>query len=94
MTTIITHPASIHRGYSEARYILRNHSFHDLEAIDAAFDVLAYSTDEDDLALCRVVADEMWMVPYPGAKVVVITVVAMAMTFFGLAFVLAAAFSQ
>ena len=89
MTTIITHPASIHRGYSEARYILRNHSWHDLEAIDAAFDVLAHSTDPADKALLRIVEDEMWQVPYPGAKVAAAGVVAMATFFFGLATLLA-----
>ena len=93
MTTIITHPASIHRGYSEARYILRNHSYHDLDAIDAAFEVLAYSTDEDDKALLRVVADEMWMVPSPSTNVIAITLAAAAATFFA-AVTLAAAFSQ
>ena len=93
MTTIITHPASIHRGYSEARYILRNHGWHDLEAIDAAFDVLAYSTDEDDKALLRTVADEMWMVPSPSTNVIAITLAAAAATFFA-AVTLAAAFSQ
>ena len=93
MTTIITHPASIHRGYSEARYILRNHGWHDLEAIDAAFDVLAYSTDEDDKALLRIVADEMWLVPSPGTNVTAITLAGIVAAFFA-AVTLAAAFSQ
>ena len=80
--TIITHPASIHRGYSEARYILRNHSFHDLDAIDCAFEVLAYSTDEDDKALLRIVADEMWMVPSPSTNVIAITLAGIVAAFF------------
>ena len=91
--TIITHPASIHRGYSEARYILRNHSFHDLDAIDAAFDVLAHSDDPADLTLCRVVADEMWMVPSPGTNVIAITLASAFATFFA-AVTLAAGFMQ
>ena len=91
--TIITHPASIHRGYSEARYILRNHGWHDLEAIDAAFDVLAYSTDEDDKALLRIVADEMWLVPSPSTNVTAITLAVIAATFFA-AVTLLAGFAQ
>ena len=88
MTTIIPMPP-IHQGYSTARYILRNHSYHDLEAIDAAFDVLAFSTDPADKALLRIVEDEMWQVPYPGAKVAAAGVVVMAATFFGVATLLA-----
>ena len=88
MTTIIPMPP-VHQGYSTARYILRNHSWHDLEAIDAAFDVLAHSTDPADKALLRIVEDEMWQVPYPGAKVAAAGVVAMATFFFGLATLLA-----
>ena len=92
MTTIIPMPP-VHQGYSTARYILRNHSWHDLEAIDAAFDVLAHSTDEDDLALCRVVADEMWMVPSPSTNVIAITLASAFATFFA-AVTLAAGFMQ
>jgi len=86
---IITHPASIHRGYSTARYVLRNHAIHDLEAIDAAFDVLAYSDDPADKALLRYVEDTMWQVPFPGVKIAATGVVVMAATFFGLATLLA-----
>ena len=75
----------VRQGYSTARYVLRNHKYYDLDAIDAAFDVLAHSTDEADRALCRVVADEMWMVPRPGAMVIAITMVAVAVTCIGLA---------
>lgn len=74
-----------HRGYSTARYVLRNHRFYDLDAIDAAFDVLAYSLDPADKELCRIVADEMWQVPRPGAMVIVITTLAVAATCVGLA---------
>ena len=48
--TIIPMPP-VHQGYSTARYVLRNHAIHDLEAIDAAFDVLAHSQDPADRAL-------------------------------------------
>jgi len=75
----------IHRNYRAARYVLRNHSFHDLEAIDSAFEVLAYSLDPADKELCRIVADEMWQVPRPGAMVIVITMLAVAVTCVGLA---------
>ena len=81
MTTIIPMPP-VHQGYSTARYILRNHSWHDLEAIDAAFDVLAYSTDENDKALLRIVADEMWLVPSPGTNVTAITLAGIVAAFF------------
>lgn len=74
-----------HQGYSMARYVLRNHPYHDLDAIDAAFEVLAYSLDPADKELCRIVADEMWQVPRPGAMVIVITMIAVAATCFGLA---------
>ena len=84
MTAIITHPASIHRGYATARYVLRNHDIHDLDAIDAAFEVLVHSRDPADRALCRLVQDEMWQVPRPGAMVIVITMAAVAMTCVGL----------
>jgi hypothetical protein len=72
-------------GYAQARVILRHHRLHDLDAIDAAFEVLAYSTDEADRALCRVVADEMWLVPTPAAGVIVITMAAVAFTCVGVA---------
>ena len=88
MTTIIPMPP-LHQGYSTARYILRNHSFHDLEAIDSAFEVLAYSQDPADRALCRVVEDEMWLVPSPSPVVAAATMAVMAMSFFGVATLLA-----
>ena len=74
-----------HQGYSMARYVLRNHPYHDLDTIDAAFEVLAYSQDPADRALCRVVADELFMVPRPGAMVIVVTMVAVVATCVGLA---------
>jgi len=80
-------------GYAQARVILRHHRLHDLDAIDAAFDVLAYSQDPADKALLRIVADEMWMVPSPSTNVIAITLAAAAATFFA-AVTLAAAFSQ
>jgi hypothetical protein len=64
---------------------LRNHKFYDLDAIDAAFEVLAWSPDEADRALCRIVEDEMWLVPTPGASVIAITMLAVALTCIGLA---------
>jgi hypothetical protein len=74
-----------HIGYAQARVILRHHRLHDLDAIDAAFEVLAYSPDPDDKALCRIVEDEMWLVPTPAAGVIVITMIAVALTSIGLA---------
>ena len=74
-----------HIGYAQARVILRHHRLHDLDAIDAAFEVLIYSPDEADRALCRIVEDEMWLVPTPGAGVIVITMVAVALTCVGVA---------
>ena len=74
----------VHQGYSTARYVLRNHPYHDLDAIDAAFEVLAHSTDEADKQLCKVVADELFMVPRPGAMVIAITMVAVSVSCIGL----------
>jgi hypothetical protein len=75
--------------YSEARFVLRNHGCHSLEAIDAAFDVLAHSQDPADRALCRVVEDEMWLVPSPSPVVAVATVAVMALAGFGVVTLLA-----
>ena len=75
----------VHQGYSTARYVLRNHQYHDLDTIDSAFEVLVHSTDEADKALCRVVADELFVVPRPGAMVIAITMVAVAVSCVGLA---------
>ena len=74
-----------HIGYAQARVILRHHRLHDLDAIDAAFEVLACSQDEADRALCRIVEDEMWLVPTPGLGVIVITMIAVALTCVGVA---------
>ena len=89
MSAKVMQMPAVHQGYSTARYILRNHQYHDLDAIDAAFDVLAHSTDEADKALCRVVADEMWFTPKPGAMVIAITMVAVALSSIGLATIFA-----
>jgi len=74
-----------HVGYAQARVILRHHRLHDLDAIDAAFEVLAYSQDPADRALCRIVEDEMWLVPTPGVGTIIITMIAVALTSIGLA---------
>ena len=79
----------VHQGYSTARYVLRNHPYHDLDTIDAAFEVLVHSTDPADLALCRIVEDEMWQGPRPGAMVIAITMVAVAVSCIGLAMLFA-----
>lgn len=84
MTAQVMQLPPVHIGYAQARVILRHHRLHDLDAIDAAFEVLAYSQDEADRALCRVVEDEMWLVPTPGAGVIVITMIAVALTCVGL----------
>ena len=78
-----------HQGYSTARYVLRNHKYYDLEAIDAAFEVLVHSQDPADRALCRIVEDEMWFTPKPGAMVIAITMVAVAVSCIGLAMLFA-----
>ena len=85
MSAQIKQMPPLHIGYAQARVILRHHRLHDLDAIDAAFEVLAYSPDEADRALCRIVQDEMWMVPTPGAGTIVITMIAVALTCVGLA---------
>jgi len=73
------------RAYSDARFTLRHHSFHDLESIDAAFEILAQSQDPDDKELCRIAEEELWKVPYPGATVVVVTMIGVALTCVALA---------
>ncbi len=85
MTAQVMQLPPVNIGYAQARVILRHHRLHDLDAIDAAFEVLAWSPDEADRALCRVVEDEMWLVPTPGAGVIVITMIAVALTCVGLA---------
>jgi hypothetical protein len=58
---------------------------YDLDAIDAAFEVLAHSPDPADKALCRIVEDEMWLVPTPGVGTIIITMIAVALTCVGVA---------
>ena len=89
MTCTILDLPPVHKGYATARYVLRNHDIHDLEAIDAAFEVLIHSRDPADWALCRVVEDEMRLVPSPGAKVIAVTMVAVAVSCIGLAMLFA-----
>ena len=79
----------VHQGYSTARYVLRNHPYHDLDTIDSAFEVLIHSQDPADRALCRIVEDEMWFTPKPGAMVIAITMVAVAVSCVGLAMLFA-----
>lgn len=79
----------VHQGYSTARYVLRNHPYHDLDTIDSAFEVLVHSQDPADRALCRIVEDEMWFTPKPGAMVIAITMVAVAVSCIGLAMLFA-----
>ena len=79
----------VHQGYSTARYVLRNHPYHDLDTIDAAFEVLVHSQDPADRALCRIVEDEMWFTPKPGVVVIAITMVAVAVSCIGLAMLFA-----
>ena len=91
MTTshnIVTMPP-VHQGYATARAVLRNHSMYDLDAIDAAFEVLAYSPDAADKQLCRIVEEEMWQVPTPSAGVIAITMLSVALTCLGLAALIA-----
>ena len=85
MTAQIKQMPPVHIGYAQARYVLRNHPYHDLDTIDAAFEVLIYSPDSADKALCRVVEDEMWLVPTPAAGVIIITMIAVALTCVGVA---------
>ena len=85
MSAKILHMPPQPDGYSLARHVLRNHPYHDLDAIDSAFEVLAYSLDPADKELCRIVADEMWKVPTPGAMTIVVTMIAVAVACVGLA---------
>lgn len=49
----------VHRGYATARSVLRNPEMHHVDAIDAAFKVLAFSCDDGDRALCSRVSDRL-----------------------------------
>ena len=89
MSAKVMRMPEVHQGYSMARYVLRNHPYHDLDTIDAAFEVLIYSQDPADRALCRVVEDEMWLVPSPSPLVAAATMAVMATAFFGLVTLLA-----
>jgi hypothetical protein len=84
MTAQVMQLPPVHIGYAQARVILRHHRLHDLDAIDSAFEVLAYSPDPDDQALCRIVEDEMWLVPSPS-PLVAAAVAVMGMACFGVA---------
>ena len=85
MSAQIKQMPPVHIGYAQARIILRHHRLHDLDAIDAAFEVLAYSPDPADKALCRIVEDEMWLVPTPRVGTIIIAMIAVALTCVGLA---------
>jgi len=85
MSAKVMQMPAVHQGYSTARYVLRNHRYYELDAIDAAFEVLVHSHDPADRALCRIVEDEMWLTPKPGAMVIAITMVAVALSCVGLA---------
>jgi hypothetical protein len=63
-------PKSI--GFATAREVLRNPDDYDLDAIDAAFEVLAYSNHREDKLLCEAAAVYMWETPKPSTKVVLI----------------------
>lgn len=60
-------PKSI--GFATAREVLRNPDDYDLDAIDAAFEVLAYSEHREDKMLCEAAAVYMWEVPKPSVTV-------------------------
>ena len=89
MSAKVMQMPAVHQGYSTARYVLRNHPYHDLDVIDAAFEVLVHSQDPADRALCRIVEDEMWQVPSPSPMVAAATMAVMATAFFGVATLLA-----
>jgi len=56
-----------HLGYATARNILRNPNLYVLDAIDAAFEVLASSQAAGDRALCRKAADWLHDTPQRAA---------------------------
>lgn len=89
MTARITSLPPVNIGYAQARTILRHHRLHDLDAIDCAFEVLVFSEDPADRALCSVVADEMWQVPAQEPMTIAVGMLAVALSFFGLASIFA-----
>lgn len=74
-----------HPSYAAARHVLLNHSYQELEALDAAFEVLAHSPDAADRELCRIIEVEMWQTTAPSGYVIALTIVGAAVTCIGLA---------
>ena len=58
-----------HIGFAQAREILRNTKDYDLDAIDAAFEVLIYSNHPEDRRLCEAAVEYILEVPKPNLPV-------------------------
>jgi hypothetical protein len=69
MTENVLNMSPKHIGFAQAREILRNTKDYDLDAIDAAFEVLIYSNHPEDRRLCEAAVEHMWDVPKPNIPV-------------------------
>jgi hypothetical protein len=75
-------------GFALAREVLRNTDHYDLDAIDAAFEVLIYSGHKEDQLLCEAAVDAMWAVPKPSAPVFLVVAAFMAVALVSLVAIL------
>jgi hypothetical protein len=72
MTKNILNMPKKHIGFAQAREILRDMEAHDLDAIDAAFDVLIYSDRPEDQVLCEAAVTYMWERPKVNGPVILV----------------------
>jgi hypothetical protein len=80
MTENVLNMSPKHIGFAQAREILRNTKDYELDAIDAAFEVLIYSDRPEDKLLCEEAVEYMWEVPKPSNKVILILAASVTVT--------------
>lgn len=88
MTKNVLSMSQKHIGFATAREVLRNPDDYDLDAIDAAFEVLIYSSHPEDRLLCEAAVDYMWEVPKPSVSVFLMVFSFMTVTVVSLAAIL------
>lgn len=66
---------------SEARAILQNLGDHDDKTIDAAFEVLIYSSKPEDTELCKDAVEHMWGAPKMSRNSVMVVAAFMTVCF-------------
>jgi hypothetical protein len=88
MTTNVLKLPPNHTGFAQARTILRNPDDYELDAIDAAFEVLVYSNHPEDKLLCEAAVEYIWEVPKPSVSVFLVVFSFMTVTVVSLAAIL------